>query len=142
MILPDVNVVVSAFRSDSPRHGELSMWLNGIINGDEPYGMAELVLSGFIRVATNPQIFVYPSEPGEALVFVQQLIGPRHCTRVRPGPRHWSIFTRLCLEANAKGALVADAYLAALAIEQGCEWVTFDRDFARFNGLRWRRPLD
>jgi hypothetical protein len=43
---------------------------------------------------------------------------------------------------NATGALVPDAYFAALAIESGSEWVTADRDYARFPGLRWRHPLD
>jgi hypothetical protein len=36
---------------------------------------------------------------------------------------------------------VPDAYFAALAIESGCDWITTDRDFARFKGLRWRHPL-
>jgi predicted nucleic acid-binding protein len=62
--------------------------------------------------------------------------------QLEPGPRHWEIFERLCRESGAKGNLVADAYLAALAIESGCEWVTTDRDYSRFKGLRWRHPLD
>jgi uncharacterized protein len=36
---------------------------------------------------------------------------------------------------------VPDAFLAALAMEQGCEWITTDRDYARFTGLKWRHPL-
>lgn len=51
------------------------------------------------------------------------------------------IFTDLCRRAGAKGNLVPDAFLAALAIESGSEWVTTDRDYARFPGLRWRHPL-
>ncbi|MDQ3400856.1 MAG: PIN domain-containing protein [Chloroflexota bacterium] len=47
----------------------------------------------------------------------------------------------MCLSAAVKGNLVADAYLAALAIESGAEWITTDRDFSRFPGLRWRHPL-
>ncbi|TAK75093.1 MAG: PIN domain-containing protein, partial [Dehalococcoidia bacterium] len=60
---------------------------------------------------------------------------------VGAGDRHWDIFERLCLEAGARGNLVTDAYLAALAIESGSELITTDRDFARFPGLRWRHPL-
>ena len=60
---------------------------------------------------------------------------------VGPGERHWDIFARLCRDASAKGNLVADAYLAAMAIESGNEWITTDRDYARFPGLRWRHPL-
>ncbi len=40
------------------------------------------------------------------------------------------------------GNLVPDAWLAAIAIESGCEFITTDGDFARFPDLRWRHPLD
>ena len=65
-----------------------------------------------------------------------------NCVFIQPGERHWEIFARLCKEAGVKGNLVPDAYLAALAIEAGCEWITTDRDFSRFPGLRWRHPLE
>ncbi|MEK7270556.1 MAG: PIN domain-containing protein, partial [Planctomycetota bacterium] len=65
-----------------------------------------------------------------------------NCVLLSPGKRHWDIFSGLCRKAGAKGNLIADAYLAALAIETGSEWITTDRDFARFPGLKWRHPLD
>jgi predicted nucleic acid-binding protein len=43
-------------------------------------------------------------------------------------------------QSGTIGNLVADAWLAAPAIEHGCEWITDDTDFSRFPGLRWRRP--
>ena len=61
---------------------------------------------------------------------------------VAPGPRHWEVFTDLVQRAGCRGGLVSDAYHAAVAIEHGCEWITTDRDYARFPGLRWRHPLD
>ncbi|MEK7767726.1 MAG: PIN domain-containing protein, partial [bacterium] len=63
------------------------------------------------------------------------------CVLASPGPRHWGLFMDLCRKADARGNLVPDAWLAALAIESGCELVTTDRDFARFPGLHWRLPL-
>jgi predicted nucleic acid-binding protein len=33
---------------------------------------------------------------------------------------------------------VTDAWFAALAIEWGCEWITLDRDYGRFPGLKWK----
>jgi len=51
------------------------------------------------------------------------------------------VFLDLCRKTGARGNLVADAYLAALAIESGSEWITTDRDYAQFPGLRWRHPL-
>jgi hypothetical protein len=57
---------------------------------------------------------------------------------MRPGPNHWEIFEQLCKTLKLRGKLVADAYHAALAIENGCEWVTADTDFAHFQSqLRW-----
>jgi predicted nucleic acid-binding protein len=65
-----------------------------------------------------------------------------HCVRIAPGGRHWDIFTQLLVEGAARGGHAAHAYLAALAIESGCDWITTDRSYARFPGLRWRHPLD
>ena len=99
------------------------------------------MLSGFIRVVTHPRIFESPSSVPIALTFVDAIRGAPNAVPIQPGPRHFDLFARLCLDAGAKGNLVADAYLAALAIDSGCEWITTDRDFARFQGLRWRHPL-
>jgi toxin-antitoxin system PIN domain toxin len=90
---------------------------------------------------TNPRIFPDPDSVADAFEFTAALRSEPNATIVAPGPRHWDIFTRLCLESGARGNLVTDAYLAALAIEWGCEWITTDRDFARFPGLRWRHPF-
>ncbi|HEY4956638.1 MAG TPA: type II toxin-antitoxin system VapC family toxin [Caldimonas sp.] len=141
MLLPDVNVLVYAHREDTAQHAGCLAFLEQLVNGDESYGLSELVLSGFIRVATHPKIFARPSSLADALEFAEQLRGRPNCVAVAPGRRHWDIFRALCVEARAKGNLVPDAFLAALAIEAGCEWITTDRDFSRFKGLRWRHPV-
>jgi toxin-antitoxin system PIN domain toxin len=99
------------------------------------------VLSGFLRIVTHPRIFALPTPVGDAIEFVVALRGQPNCVPVEPGSRHWDVFVNLCREGQAKGNLVADAYLAALAIESGSEWITTDRDYARFPGLRSRHPL-
>jgi uncharacterized protein len=142
MVLPDVNVLVYAHREDAPDHERYRVWVEELVNGSEPYGLADLVLSGFIRVLTHPRVFSPPSPPQLALAFAEQLRSAPNCVRAAPGERHWEIFVRLCREAGAKGNLVPDAYLAALAIESGSEWITTDRGFARYPGLRWRHPLE
>ena len=142
MILPDVNVLVYAHREDTANHATYREWLESVINSDQAYGMSDLVLSGFLRVVTHPRVFDQPSTLERALEFVSTLRGQPNCVIVRPGPRHWGIFVDLCRSATVKGNLVSDAYLAALAIESGSEWITTDRDFSRFPGLSWRYPLD
>jgi len=103
--------------------------------------VAEFVLSSFVRIVTNSRIFDPPAPLQEALDFCDFVRNGENAVIVTPGPRHWDIFAELCLAAHAKAGLVADAYLAALAIEADCELITMDRDFARFPGLRWRRPF-
>lgn len=142
MILLDVNVLVYAMRADAPRHREYRQWLRARLSALEPVGVADLVLSGVLRVLTHPRVFVPPTPFPTALAFVQALRSAPNCTIIAPGARHWEIFSQLCQASDARGNLVADAFLAALAIEAGCEWITTDRDFARFPGLRWRHPLE
>lgn len=141
MRLPDVNVFLYAFRDAAPDHARYRSWLLDALVAEEPLGVADIVLSGFIRVATHPRVFDPPAGADEAFAFAGAVRGAPTVVQVAPGPRHWPLFERLCREGSARGNLIPDAYLAALAIESGCDLVTTDRDFARFPGLRWRHPL-
>jgi hypothetical protein len=117
-------------------------WLESHVNSDVAYGVADLVLSGFVRVVTHPRVFQQPTPLETALTFVADVRDRPNCVVVHAGDRHWEIFTRLCRQTQVRGNLVADAFLAALAVESGSEWITTDRDYARFPGLRWRHPLN
>ncbi|MFI7703279.1 type II toxin-antitoxin system VapC family toxin [Nonomuraea sp. NPDC049480] len=141
MRMLDTNVLFNAHRRDMEHHEQCHAVLMELLRGDEAYAVSDFVLNGFIRVATNPRI------PGAtsfdtAREFSDTVRHQPHAVVVHAGPRHWEIFVKLCLKAGARGKLVPDAYLAALAIEHGCDFVTCDRDFARFEGLRWRSPLN
>ncbi|MDH5666527.1 MAG: type II toxin-antitoxin system VapC family toxin [Nitrospira sp.] len=142
MVLLDVNVLVYAHREDSLHHQQYLIWLEKLINSDHAYGLTDLVLSGFLRIVTHQHVFNPPSNMAKAMAFAQELRGQPNCTLLNPGPRHWEIFCRLCKTAEVKGNLVPDAFLAALAIESGSEFVTADRDYHRFPGLRVRHPLE
>lgn len=141
MYLADVNVLVYAHREDSPGHEAHRLWLESLINSDQAYGISDQVLAGFLRVVTHPSVFDPPSSLDDAMKFSNRLREQPNAVVVQPGPRHWEIFSRLCDETNARGNLIPDAFFAALAIESGTEWVTTDRGFSRFNGLRSRHPL-
>ena len=140
MILPDVNVLIYAFRRDLPQHRVCRPWLARVVSGDERFGISPLVLSALVRITTNPRTFRMPSSIDEAFGFCEDLLRQPHCQVVDPGERHWEIFKRLCVDTDTRGSRVTDVWFAALAIEWGCEWITFDRDYARFPGLRWGVP--
>ena len=141
MLLPDVNILVYAYRADAPHHGRFRQWLEDLIRGDEAFGVCDPVLSGFLRIVTHPPVFRPPSPIDSALAFVEALRGQPNCVLLAPEPRHLEIFARLCRTSSARGSLVPDAYTAALAIENGSEWITMDGDYERFPDLRWRRPF-
>jgi toxin-antitoxin system PIN domain toxin len=141
MVLADVNVIISAHRPESEHHAECLRWLDATVDSDRAYGISELVLGSFVRIVTNPRAYKSPTPIVTALKAANALRMAAHAVAVTPGPRHWEIFERLCRDSDARGNVVTDAYLAALAIESGCEWITLDGDFARFHGLKWRRPF-
>jgi toxin-antitoxin system PIN domain toxin len=142
MILTDVNVLVYAYRADAPGHLAYREWLEEQINSDRAYGFSDLVLSGFLRVVTHPRVFNPPSDLASGFAFAQLIRRQPNAVPVTPGPRHWEIFKNLSEASGVKGNLIPDAYFAALAIESGSEWITTDRDYSRFPGLKWRHPLD
>ncbi len=142
MILFDVNVLIYAVNPEAANHARYSAWFDEMVGGSESFGASDLVLSGFVRIVTNRKAFPKASTIDEALAIAEGIRAHPNCVIIQPGPRHWNLFVGLCRRVNARGNLVPDAYLAALAIESGSEWITTDRDYARFPGLRWRHPLD
>jgi uncharacterized protein len=141
VILLDVNVLVYAHRQDSERHEEYRDWLLSVLDGPEPCGLSELVLAGCLRILTHPKVFSPPTPLNVARDYVRQLHDHPNVNVVEPGSRHWGLFLALIDKTSSRGNLISDAYHAALAMESGCEWITTDRDYARFPGLRWRHPL-
>jgi len=141
VILTDVNVLIYAHREDAADHRRFRDWMEDVVAGPEAFGVSDLILSGFMRVVSHPKIFNPPTPFPRALEFCEFLRDQPNAVLISPGERHWEIFTALCAKAHARGDLIADAFLAALAVESGCEWITTDRDYSRFPGLRWRHPF-
>ncbi len=141
MLMPDVNVLVYAHRRDEAVHAPYAAWLKGLVDGVEPFSLSVLVAVGFVRVVTNPRIYGDPTPLPVALAVVEQLASHPRCRVATPSDGHLAEVIRLCRATDATGKLVADAQHAALAIAEGCTWVTRDRDFSRFeaHGLRWQQ---
>ncbi|BBX73383.1 type II toxin-antitoxin system VapC family toxin [Mycobacterium shinjukuense] len=142
MLCVDVNVVVYAHRADLPEHSHYRRLLEHLANGDQPLGLPDLALAGFVRVMTNRRIFAAPTSPTEAWRAVEGLLAAPAAMQLRPGQRHWGLFRQLADDIDARGNDIADAYLAAYALENNATWLSADRGFARFNRLRWSHPLD
>ena len=138
----DVNVLVYAHRRDLPENVEYSALLESWANDEEPLGLPDSVLSGFIRVITNRRVFVEPTRAQDAWAAVAALLAAPAAMRLPPGERHWGLFRQLCDDIGAQGNDVADAYIAAYAVENNATWLSADRGFARFTRLRWQHPLE
>ena len=138
--MPDVNVLVYAQREDEARHEASRRWLRELIDGVEPFSLSVLVAVGFVRIVTNPRIYDDPTPLTAALAAIEQIAKHPRCRIGVPGATHLKDVARLCRATGATGKLVADAQHAALAMAEGCTWVTRDADFARFepHGLRWQ----
>ncbi|MBN2321511.1 MAG: type II toxin-antitoxin system VapC family toxin [Acidobacteria bacterium] len=141
MILIDTNILLYAEDSLHPRNEQVRNWWDDRLSGTDAVCLCWTVLSAFIRIATNPRVFECPLSMEQALARVQSWLD-QPCTRiVRPTEQHWSIFQQMLNDGQAAANLVADAHLAALAIEHGCELISTDSDFARFPKLKWRNPF-
>lgn len=140
MLALDVNVIVSAVRQDAPDHEAVRSWLEAAVADPEPVGISDAVLTGALQILTHPRVFNPPTPLDHALSELGRLRDSTGVVRLVPGPGHWARVDDVCRGAEARGSLVADAAHAALAMEHGCTMISKDGDFARFSGLRWRRP--
>lgn len=136
----DVNIVVAAHRGDHAHNAALRPWIDQLISDEVAFSVPGPVVASFVRIVTNHRIWADPSPPEDAFGFMAELRSQLGHVTAEPGAGHLSIFERLCVECDARGDLVPDAYVAALAIEHGATLVSIDRDFARLEGLRWERP--
>lgn len=140
MKLLDVNIVLAAHRQDHPHHALVRPWFDEILASDERFAVPDVVWLSLVRIATHRRVFTVPSDLDSVRAFIDAVRDqPNHVTLV-PSPQHLDWFTQLCKLADATGDLAPDAYLAALAIENGSTLVSMDRDFARFPGLQWETP--
>lgn len=142
MILPDVNVLVYAFRREAQDHDRYAAWLSQVVSGSDELGLHDLPLSGFVRIVTNPRMVENPAPTDTALRFVHRLIAARRARWLSSGPLTWDRLADLAREdPGVRGNLLPDAHLAAVSLAHGCRLATADRGFARFPGLRWFDPV-
>ena len=141
MVLVDVNLLMYAVFADSLRHAEARVWLDGLLGGVEPVALPWAVLTGFVRISTNPRVMTEPLTLEEALGYMDEWLALPVVRTLVPTLQHGAWFSQMLRGAQALGNLVSDAHLAALAGEYGCTLASTDSDFGKFPGLRWFNPL-
>ena len=142
MILIDANVLIYAHHAGVAEHQRSKAWLERSLESDEPVGFAWITLLAFLRITTSPRPFPAPFSAQEAASIVSGWLGNSSASVLHPTERHWTILSSLLADSQARGPLIMDAHLAALAIEHGATLCTTDRDFTRFKGLRLVNPLE
>ena len=141
MILVDANLLLYAYNSESPHHGPSRAWLEDTLSSGRPVRFALVTLLAFVRIASDRRIYTHPLSPTEACSLIETWLSQPNVRLLQPGPRAWRLLTEMCEEGQAKGAMVMDAHLAALAIEHGASIATTDRDFTRFPDIRIENPV-
>jgi toxin-antitoxin system PIN domain toxin len=141
VILPDINVLIHAYKQDSPRHSAARIWWERTLRSPRPVGLAWVVILGFIRLMTSRTVMENPMRPTEAVRRVRGWLTRPRAEILSPGEGHAEILFRLLEETGVAGSLTTNAHLAALAIEYQAELASADANFARFRGLRWFNPL-
>jgi uncharacterized protein len=140
MMLVDANVLIYAVNSEAAHHDESKSWLDGSLSGGEPVGFAWIVLLAFWRIVTHPTLFASPLDTESAGAIIEGWLSQPTALIAQPTPRHLSLLRGLLGTEGTGANLVNDAHLGALALEHGATIVSFDTDFARFGGVRHRRP--
>ncbi len=141
MLFVDVNVLLYAHRPESPEHEAFRQWLEDARSGPELLGLSDLVLTGFLRIATNHRVYTEPTPTSVALSYVRLLQTSPAAVRAVPTARVWDIVGDLVESVGATANTIQDIYLAAAAIDLNATMVTADHGFARFEGLRMVHPL-
>ena len=141
MILLDANVLIYGYDETSPHHEPARRWIEDAFSESEEIGIALVSILAFLRVMTNPGLFETPMMAAEAVEVVTEWLSRPNVGVAQPTPRHFELMSELARSGKARGPLLMDAHVAALAVEHGATLCTSDRDFTRFPGIRLEDPL-
>ena len=136
----DANVLLHAVNEQAPEHAVARGWLDEALEGPEPVAFSWIVLLAFLRVATRHGIFAAPLAVDDAFDIVDDWLARPAARVVDPTSEHARRLRDILARSGCAGNLVNDAHLAALALEHRASIVSFDRDFARFAGVRHQLP--
>jgi toxin-antitoxin system PIN domain toxin len=138
----DANILLYAYNADAPQQAAASKWLANLLATSDTIGLPWVTIWAFLRICTNSRIWANPLHAQQAFAIVGEWLSQPGVVILQPGPRHAELLERIVVEHHATGALMTDAVLAAIAIEQGATLASSDQDFRRFRALRWINPLE
>jgi toxin-antitoxin system PIN domain toxin len=142
MIALDTNLLVYAYREESPFYSVVTEELRPIIEGSEPWALPWPCLHEFISAVTNPRIFQPASPLSSALGFLDSLMSAPHLHLLAESAGYFEKLRNLAVAAKLSGPRIHDARIAALCLHHGVrELWTADRDFSLFPQLKTRNPL-
>ena len=130
-MLPDVNVLVAAFRKDHAQHKVAADWLNQTLTTASDGQLLLLpigVISSFLRLVTQAKIFPTPTPIERAVDFIDWLLEDPKVNLIDVGSE-WKNMRTLVIKKQLSANQIPDAQLAALSISLGEPFVTFDKGF-------------
>ncbi len=138
-MIPDVNVLVAAFRADHSHHDSARTCLTEMrrhcVQGAQTLVLIPAVLTGFLRLVTHPRVFVQPDTIEDAVGFVDALLATPGVELIA-GDGDWPLLRNLLLTKQLQANLVTDAWIASTVQALSEHLVTFDRDFRRLLSAR------
>ncbi len=141
LYLPDANVLLYGFLKSSPHHLPARSWLERVLTDGSQVLLAQLVEVALLRIPTLPALGDLRVPIDRLLDYWTRLRAQPNVRRVAPGARHGALLEELITGLTLGGNDVNDAWLAALALEQGATLVSADRGFSRFARLLWHDPF-
>jgi len=141
VIIPDANLLIYAYDSQSPYHARAAVWWEQSLSGDEPVGLLHVVVFAFMRITTNPRLFARPLSVAAAARHVRSWIREPLVQLLYPSEDYLEDVLSHLEFLGTAGNLVSDAQIAAFAISHNAVVHTTDSDFLRFPKLKWFNPI-
>ena len=141
MIIPDANLLLYAYNSDSPFHKKAANWWESCLSGDESVGLCSVVLYSFIRIGTNAKAYEKPFTIDETAKHIRSWMEVPVTEFITGDDNDFEKSVELLIKAGTGGNLTTDAHIATLGVKYRAVIHTADTDFARFPGVRWMNPI-
>jgi len=137
----DANILIYAYDRQNTRHARARAWLESLLSGDEEVAIPLVSILAFLRILSSPALYRRPLSPRAGMAVVRTWLERPNVRLATPSERHWPIFEEIADRGRARGPLVMDAHVAALALEYGGVLATTDQGIRRFPGVRVLDPL-